>query len=255
MDKNKYEKLSIRDQIILNEFLDVIGEVSDSEKYYQSLLQEIKSIADSQIDRDLACNIISREISFLGNLEDHKNTQPAKKTFKWNKIVIGAIACIAILFTMLFGGIVISSDFRHMVFSTLEGDGKIIISSEMVDSQVSEEEIANIMHPTALDGQGYTIRADGQFTENYTLTYSKPDSTITFDVRRGEAQIFLDTDWTGWQKINFNGAVIYISNKPDGCTLEMLMQNEVKCSITSQLSPEETLALAKSVGVQSDTKK
>ena len=218
----------------------------------KNIRKKIEQLSEEEIDILLSL-IKQRENPHL-----RQQTLSEKKRIPHHlpqKIAIGFIVCLTLLFTILFGGIVISSDFRHMVFSVLEGDGKIIISSEMVDSQVSEEEIANIMHPTALDGQGYTIRADGQFTENYTLTYSKPDSTITFDVRRGEAQIFLDTDWTGWQKINFNGAVIYISNKPDGCTLEMLMQNEVKCSITSQLSPEETLALAKSVGVQSDTKK
>lgn len=214
--------------------------------------KKIENLSDNQL------KII---LQLLEELEKNKQLNKPlsflkKSQHKWRKIAIASVACLTLLSTTLFGGVVISGDFRHMVFSALEGDGKIIISSEMVDLQVSEEEIADVMHPTALDGQEYTIRADGQFIENYTLTYSKPGScTITFDVRRGEVQMFLDTDWTGWQKTNFNGAVIYISDKPGGCTLEMLMQNELKCSITSQLSPEETLALAKSVGTQSSIEK
>ena len=189
----------------------------------------------------------------LSLLEEFEKSPSVYKP-NYKKISIMLILSRVILITTFFGGVGLSSDFRHMVFNALEGNGKVVISSEMKDLSVSEENLADVLRPTDLDGQGYSIRADGDFAKNYTLTYTKPGGIVSFDVRYGEAQLFLDTDWTGWKQANRNGCIIYISNKPDGCVLEMLMQDGIKCSIISNyLTPEETLDLSKSIGLQADT--
>ena len=143
-----------------------------------------------------------------------------------------------------------SGDFRHMVFSALEGDGKMGISSEMVEKEVSEEDLADAMRPACLDGQGYSIVANGDFQRNYTLTYKKDGREIVFDVRRGEAASFLDTDRTKWDKAQVNGSMVYLCfEKKNAATLEMLMQGTIKCSISGPLTRDELIALAKNISV------
>ena len=210
----------------------------------KNIRKKIEQLSDEEID--ILLSLIKRK-------ENTDQYQQASSPHRIKTRYKVAVVCLILLFTTLFGGVVLSSDFRHMVFNALEGDGKVVISSEMKDLSVCEENLADVLRLTALDGHGYSIRADGDFAGNYTLTYSKAGKKVSFDVRKGETQLFLDTDWTGWKQANRNGCIIYISNKPNGCVLEMLMQDEIKCSIISNyLTPEETLDLAKSIGLQAD---
>ena len=134
-----------------------------------------------------------------------------------------------------------------MVFNALEGDGKMIISSEMADLWISEEDIADVMRLTALDGQGYTIRADGDFSKNYTLTYSKSGRKITFDVRRGMAQGFFDSDHTGWESTTINSNPAYFTKDDSSATIDDFMQDGLMCSISGPLSVSELITLAHSI--------
>ena len=216
----------------------------------KDLEQEIDKLDEKDLQR-VQDFITGMKMQSSINITKH-NSSRAKKLIKWS--VASFVCLVLLLFTTLFGGVVLSSDFRNMVFNALEGNGKVVISSEMKDLSVCEENLADVLRLTALDGQGYSIRADGDFAGNYTLTYSKAGNKVSFDVRKGETQLFLDTDWTGWKQANRNGCIIYISNKPNGCVLEMLMQDGIKCSIISNyLTSEETLDLSKSIGLQADT--
>lgn len=218
----------------------------NNKKKFEQMVEQL-SEENIKILSDIAASFNENDAQ---NQNDYQKKQSSKK-HSWLKPAIASFACLIILFTALFGGVVFSKDFRHMVFNALEGDGKMIISSEMADLWISEEDIADVMRPTALDGQGYTIRADGDFSKNYTLTYSKSGRKITFDVRRGEAQLFLDTDWTGWEASEINGSPVYIAADEDGCpVLEILLQNELKCSISGYLSHNQLLDLAKSIATR-----
>lgn len=155
--------------------------------------------------------------------------------------------CLTVLFTTLFGGVVFSKDFRHMVFNTLEGDGKMSVSSVFADQVLSDEELSEIFRPTKLDNSGYSVYMSGDAQDNYTLYYRKQDTQVIFDLRRGMTQAFFDTDHMEWEAYTLNGNPAYLSFTEGNGTIDIFMQDGISCSISGPFDKEQLIDLAYSI--------
>lgn len=180
--------------------------------------------------------------------QQHIQSSSPKRGAILKKISLIFVISLAILLTSLLGGVAFSKDFRHMVFNTLEGDEKMGVSSTY-EQAISEEDLKDIMRPTALDGQDYSVYIVGNVEYNYSIKYYKGNEWAIFDVRRGMAQSFFDTEHTGWEEISINGNQAYLSLDDSDGTISLFMQNGLSCTISGSFDRAQLITLAYSISI------
>lgn len=236
---------------LLNTIEDISEEANRETNEYRKLLQRLQSISENISDKEVACKVISQEISSLDiSSPEHQKETVVKKTYRWSKVAITSIVFLTLLFTTFFGGVVFSKEFRHTVFNVLEGNGKFSVTTVFADQALSAEELSTVMRPIALDGQGYSVLASGDLQHNYTLVYQKNGEEIVFDVQRGMTQAYFDSDHTTWSQSSVNGQPAYFCEQKSRNTISVFMQGGLVCTVSGSMGEARLIRLASSISIR-----